>query len=253
MTASRYRLERLLARGRHAGVWLACDLQRREQVALKVARHGSLRREFDTLRALAGEHVVRARDSGMLPDGQDFFATDHVRAGALASATLPQDEVARALRGAALALAHVHRKGWVHRDIKPAHLLVQEGGNVMLCDFGSACRAGTRETNGEPSAIGTPRYAAPEQVEGAAATPAADVYSLGVCAFEWLAGRPPFQGQTLTELFSQHLRAPVPALPRETAPWQALIDALLAKEPARRPADGHAVLARLEPLTGAVA
>jgi serine/threonine protein kinase len=246
----------MLGRGRHAGLWLATDLQRREEVALKVAPRGSLREEFDTLRALAHDRVVKARDCGALADGRPFIAMDYLRGGDLARAAVAPGAVAKVLLGATLALAGIHAKGWVHRDVKPAHLLLRCDNDVVLCDAGSACRAGTRESVAARTVIGTPRYAAPEQIDGASASPAADVYSLGVCAYEMLAGRPPFGGETLTELFSQHVRAPVPRLPREAAHWQGFVEALLAKDPARRPADGAAVLetvlAHIAPLTGEV-
>jgi serine/threonine protein kinase len=236
----RYRCERVLGRGRHASLWLAMDMERREKVALKIAPRGSLQHEFDTLRAVGGEHVVKAHDCGVLPDGRPYIAMEQ-----LAPAKF-------ALHEAAVALAAVHRRGWVHRDIKPAHFLSRADGTFALCDFGSACRIGTRHDQVALSVIGTPRYAAPEQIEGAAASPAADVYSLGICLFEMLAGQPPFRGETLTEVFSQHVRAPVPRLPQASAHWQELVDALLAKDAAKRPADGDAVARQLSVLTGDV-
>jgi serine/threonine protein kinase len=234
----RYRFEHVLGRGRHASLWLATDMERREEVALKIAPRGSLQQEFDTLRAISGEHAVQAHDCGVLPDGRPFIAMEHLAPAAFD------------LHEAAAALAALHRRGWAHRDIKPAHFLSRAHGSFALCDFGSACRIGTRHEQSALSVIGTPRYAAPEQIEGAAASPAADVYSLGICMFEMLAGQPPFRGETLTEVFSQHVRAPVPRLPREAAHWQELVDALLAKDAAKRPADGGAVIARLSVLTG---
>jgi serine/threonine protein kinase len=244
----------VLGRGRHASLWLARDQESGRDVALKIAPRGSLQHEFDVLRALQGARVVNALDCGVLPDGRPFLAMEHVTGGDLAHARLHGDAVACALHATARALADVHRRGWVHRDLKPAHLLLRggDGDGIVLCDFGSACRAGTREERAQPCVTGTPRYAAPEQIEGRSASPSADVYSLGVCAFELLTGQPPFRGETLTELFSQHVRAPVPRLPRETAHWQELIDALLAKDAARRPADGQAVLQQFEQLTGEV-
>lgn len=244
----RYRLERELARGRNASVWLAADLQRGETVALKIAPSGSLQREFETLQALQHEHIVKVHDTGILPDARPFVAMERLHP---TQARLPLGLLARALYGAALALAHMHVKGQVHRDVKPAHLLWRGDGDVVLCDMGSACGTGMRERIAAPSVIGTPRYAAPEQTEGAAASPTADVYSLGVCAFEFITGQPPFRGETVTELFSQHLRAPVPRLSGQDAHWQAFVDALLAKDPARRPNDGAAVVAQLETLIGA--
>ena len=248
----RYRVERVLGRGRHASLWLAFDKGRGENVALKIAQRGCMRAEFDAQRSIADDRVVRAHDCGVLPDGRPFLAMEYVSGGDVMHARLSQDAIDDVITDAAAALAGVHRHGWVHRDIKPAHFLLRGEREVALCDFGSACRIGARPQHSAPSVIGTPRYAAPEQIEGAAATPAADVYSLGVCAFEWLAGHPPFKGETLTELFSQHVRAPVPRLPRETAHWQEFVDALLAKDAARRPPDGAAVCDRLVQLTGEV-
>lgn len=248
MNAPRFRIESALGRGRHASLWLAMDRERRERVALKIAPRGCFRREFDTHKAVEHGRVVKAHDCGVLSDGRPYLALEYLCRGNLAHARLPDGAADRVLHEAALALAGVHRRGWVHRDIKPAHLLLREDGSVALCDFGSACRAGAREDGATPSLIGTPRYAAPEQMEGDSASPAADVYSLGICAFELLAAKPPFPGETLTELFSQHVRAPVPRLAPDAAHWQPLVDALLAKDPARRPADGAAVLERLAAL-----
>lgn len=251
----RFRLHRVIGRGRHASLWLAFDEERREDVALKIAPRGSLQREFEALRAVACDNVVKAHDCGVLPDGRAFLAMAYVSDGDLVHARLQSDALEAALHSAARSLAAVHRRGWVHRDIKPAHLLLRgEDGedDIMLCDFGSACRVGAREQRTQPSVTGTPRYAAPEQIEGGIASPSADVYSLGVCAFELLTGQPPYRGETLTELFSQHVRAPIPRLPRHAAHWQDAIDALLAKDPARRPADGDAVLEQLALLTGEI-
>jgi serine/threonine protein kinase len=152
------------------------------------------------------------------------------------------------LRQAASGLAWLHRQGWVHRDVKPANLLLRANGSLALGDLGCAARTG--DMGGAPpgTMIGTPRYAAPEQTEGAPAQPAADVYALGACLFELLCGSPPYPGETSMELLGQHLLAPVPPLPLEHAPWQPLLDAMLAKDPALRLPDGAAVLAQLRPV-----
>jgi serine/threonine protein kinase len=96
--------------------------------------------------------------------------------------------------------------------------------------------------------VGTRSYGAPVNCAGAAAHPAADVYSLGACLHEMLAGKPAYPGTTPAELLGQHLLAPVPKLAGAHGAWQPLLDAMLAKDPQQRPADGAAVLARLQPM-----
>lgn len=250
MTAARYGLERVVGRGRHASVWLARDRERRTQVALKFAPAGSLAAEREALACVAHPHVVGAHASGTWTDGRDFIAMDYAPGCAAAlQGRLSPAAASRLLREAAAALAAVHAAGWVHRDVKPAHLLLRGDGSVALADFGSAVRIGAGGAS-HASAVGTPRYAAPEQTRGASAAPAADVYSLGIAVWEVLTGRPPFGGETLIEIYSQHLRARVPRLPDAWASWQELLDGMLAKDPDERPADGAALLERCMPVTG---
>ena len=150
------------------------------------------------------------------------------------------------LRQAAAALGRLHEQGWVHRDVKPANLLLRADGSLALADFGCARRRGTIDAQPPGSVAGTPRYAAPEQSQGAAAQPPADVYSLGAVWYEMLCGQPLFPGETLTELFCQHQLAPVPRLPAAHGAWQALLDAMLSKDPRGRPGDGNALLLELQ-------
>jgi serine/threonine protein kinase len=249
-----YRLERLLGRGRHGSVHLAVQPEQRRWVALKLAPSDhpstgalSLAEEFRALNALAHRHVVQAMDHGVA-DGQAFLAMEYAAGRSLAELSLPIGPV-RALSlftQAAAGLASLHRQGWVHRDIKPGNLLLRADGTLAIGDFGSAQRKGERSALPPGTVIGTPRYAAPEQSEGAATDPAADVYSLGACLYEMLSGKPLFPGETLTELLGQHLLAPVPRLAPEQAGWQTLLDAMLAKNPRERLPDGQAVLARLQ-------
>ncbi|HEY1639493.1 MAG TPA: protein kinase, partial [Streptosporangiaceae bacterium] len=133
--------------------------------------------------------------------------------------------------------------GLVHRDIKPANLLIGPGGVVKITDFGIARARDSAPLTGTGLLIGTPGYLAPERADGTPATPAADMYALGVVAYECLAGRPPFTGTPL-EVMQAHGSRPLPALPPGVpGDLAALIGHLTAREPAARPAS--AVVARL--------
>ncbi|MBA2674289.1 MAG: serine/threonine protein kinase, partial [Ramlibacter sp.] len=133
--------------------------------------------------------------------------------------------------------------------------LVAADGAPVLLDFGiataltpDAARALRLTLTGAGPGPLTAAYASPEQVRGGPVTTATDVYGLGLVLHEWLCGQPAHAGETTTELLCQHLLAPVPPLPARHAGWQPLLDAMLAKDAGRRPADGAAVLRQLKQL-----
>jgi eukaryotic-like serine/threonine-protein kinase len=148
------------------------------------------------------------------------------------------------LQGSLLGLAAAHRRGVVHRDYKPENVLVDGAGVSKLTDFGIAARSGD-----SPVAAGTLAYAPPEQFAGQAASPAADVYAATATFYECLTGRPPFGGGTAELLMRQHMTEPVPLEP-VPEPLRPLVEAGLAKDPARRPADGTALVAGLRTAAG---
>lgn len=251
-----YALAAVSGRGRGSVVYRARRGQG-PQVALKVARCAQLRqargepdfaREHGIAQAAVHPHVLRVHGHGVA-GAEAYLALELAEGGHLGQVPLPapDDQVLVWMLQAASALARLHGLGWVHRDLKPANLLLRTDGSLALADFGSACAVGEAPLAGQPICwAGTPRYAAPEQAQGAAAHPSADVYALGAVLFQLLTGEPPFPGATPTELLGQHLLAPVPRLPAPRMPWQPLIDTLLAKEPDRRPPDGQALFDRLQ-------
>jgi eukaryotic-like serine/threonine-protein kinase len=252
-TLSGHELEAVIGRGRRSVVYLARRGGEANSIALKVVPMvpGSRdatdpAREFATLAALAHPHVIRPIAHGTAGE-LAWLAMEYAAGGSLAreAGRLAPARVGSLLREAAGALASIHEQGWVHRDVKPANLLVRGDGTLALGDFGSARPSGSIPHGAPGTVIGTPRYAAPEQSEGATADTAADVYSLGACLHEMLTGRPPYPGETLTELLGQHLLAPVPRLPQEHAHWQPLLEAMLAKDPSQRPS-AQAVISRLQ-------
>jgi hypothetical protein len=143
------------------------------------------------------------------------------------------------LQGSLLGLAAAHRRGIVHRDYKPENVLVNGSGGSKLTDFGIAVRTGD-----SPYAAGTIAYAAPEQMGGGPATPAADVYAATATFYECLTGRPPFTGDTAERVMYQHLFEPVP-LEAVPEPLRPLVETGMAKEPERRPTDGTTFIAAL--------
>ena len=145
---------------------------------------------------------------------------------------------------AAAGLDAAHRSGLVHRDIKPANLLLTRAGLVKITDFGIAHAAGSAPVTRQGVLIGTPAYLAPERVAGHQATPASDLYSLGILAHECLTGTRPYEG-TPTEIALAHGQRELPPLPRHVPPAVAAFVAdLTAREPAARPASARVASAR---------
>ena len=144
--------------------------------------------------------------------------------------------------GAALAAAHA--AGIVHRDVKPGNVLVAPDGTVKITDFGVAWSAASVALTGTGQVIGTAHYLSPEQAQGGKATPASDVYALGAVAYECLAGRRMFDGESSVQIVLMQIRDQPDPLPADVPPdLRALVERALAKDPAQRFPDGAAFAA----------
>ena len=264
----RYSLERELGRGGMGIVYLAREVRLDRPVAIKLlppelAAHESLRerflREARTAARLSHPYIVPIHsvdDVGSFVfyvmayvDGETL--SDRVRA----RGPMPVNAVTRVMREVAWALAYAHAQGVVHRDVKPANIMLERGTErVLVMDFGIArtyrpiASLGVTESalgmTGPGEVMGTPEYMSPEQACGEVVDGRSDLYSLGVVGYFALTGTLPFTGSA-REVLAQHVSktpAPVATVARgATRPLAAAIDQLLAKEPAKRFATGEAV------------
>ncbi|MEW5852988.1 MAG: protein kinase [Myxococcota bacterium] len=248
-----YQLVRLLGTGGTGEVHEAVHAQTGRTVALKRLFPHVMRdevqvnrflREFRAASRVQHGHVVRVYDVGRV-DGVPFFTMElidgetlrrHVERGGLGVPRVAN--LAHLLAQVADALATLHAEGLAHRDIKPDNVLMRSPRDAVLCDFGLARGGDEATVTQKGELLGTWRYLAPEVIEGELAGPPADVYALGVMAFELCAGRPPFQGDDAVLLVA-HVETPAPHLrtvfPDVDPQLAQLVDRLLAKSPASRP------------------
>ncbi len=265
----RYRLESRIATGGMGEVWRATDTSLGRPVAVKVLKSEYAddplfrsRFEVEARHAASLHHpgvasvydvgqsaLLGAADGSAVPrpflvmelvDGQPLSAL--LRGGQPLDPAVVSDLMAQA----ADAIGAAHHAGIVHRDVKPANLLVTPERQVKITDFGIARASDGLGLTGTGQVMGTPQYLSPEQARGATATPASDVYALGVVAFECLAGHRPFDAESPVATALAHLNDPVPALPRSVpADLAAVVRRALSKDPAERYADGDAFAAAL--------
>jgi serine/threonine-protein kinase len=257
VVGGRYRLLDLVAVGGMGEVWRAQDDVLARTVAVKL-----LKREFsgdgDFLTRFRAEarhaaglthpHIAGVFDYGE-SDGAAYLVMELVP-GEPFSAELARDgrispeRVLSVVEQAAGGLGAAHAAGLVHRDVKPGNLLITPDGQVKITDFGIA-RAGDQvPLTATGQVMGTAQYLAPEQATGRGATPASDVYALGVVAYEALAGRRPFVADSPIALALAHVNDVPPPLPDDVPPAvRDLVVAAMSKNPAERPADGAALAA----------
>ncbi|HJR26097.1 MAG TPA: serine/threonine-protein kinase, partial [Acidimicrobiales bacterium] len=254
----RYELVRHVARGGMGDVYEAVDAVLQRSVAVKVFRSAGPadRARFDAevhvLAGLGHRGLVRVFDAGS--HGDDAYVVLELIDGPPLSKTLaergpiPAGEVTRLGAEVADALAYIHERGVVHRDVTPSNILCDPDGRPRLVDFGIARLLDGPRVTTTSLTVGTPSYMAPEQLEGSAVTPAADVYALGLVLLEALTGRRAFEG-TLQETAMARL-ASGPDVPGDLpGPWRSLLISMTSRSPAARPAAAE-VRDRLVALAG---
>ncbi|HEY2946960.1 MAG TPA: serine/threonine-protein kinase [Micromonosporaceae bacterium] len=257
--ADRYRLDDQVASGGMSDVWSATDILLKRRVAVKIilpallAEPGFAQRfesEARIMAALRHPGIVTVYDYGETagPGGEIAYLVMELVDGQPLSERLAVarrlavDETMSIIAQAADALDAAHAAGVVHRDVKPGNLLLHPDGTVTLVDFGVATRAGALALTAPNEVPGTALYMAPEQVSKQDATPAVDVYALGVVAYECLAGVPPFTGPHALAVAMRHVHEEPPPLPADVpAPARELVERAMAKDPGQRFPDAGAL------------
>jgi serine/threonine-protein kinase len=251
----RYRLDELIATGGMGQVWRATDELLGRLVAVKVVQgsgaeggtagesdfRARFRDEARNSAALSHPNIATVYDFG--DDAEHpYLVMELVEGQSLAQVVaergaLPPEEVRSIIAQAALALQVAHTAGVVHRDVKPANIMLTPAGLVKLTDFGIARVAAGSGLTRTGEVLGTPHYLSPEQAQGEAATASSDIYALGVVGHELLTGQRPFQGESLVATALAHVNQPAPELPESVPqPLRGALMATLAKDPADRPA-----------------
>jgi eukaryotic-like serine/threonine-protein kinase len=252
--AGRYRIEGRLGAGGMSTVFRATDSVLERSVAVKLlAEHlaedeafvARFRREALSAARLQHPNVVQVFDSGQDPEsGRHYIVMEYVDGPSCADLLREQkrlelDETVHIVRDACHGLDYAHRAGVVHRDVKPGNLLIAEEMNITkLADFGIAKAAEQTRITQVGSVLGTAAYLSPEQAHGEESGPPSDIYSLGVCAYQFLTGRLPHEYSSLTELALKQVQEPVQPItafrPEVPTELDQAIRLCLEREPGNR-------------------
>jgi serine/threonine protein kinase len=266
--SDRYQLQDPIGHGGMATIYRGRDMRMDRVVAIKVLRDvyntnpkfvTRFQREAKAASALQHPNIVRVYDYGQT-DGNYYIVMELVEGTDLrrylrSRGVLDTDRAIIIAHDVALGLGAAHRRGIVHRDVKPQNILVGRDGSIKLTDFGiamiqNAINAGRLTTTG--MTLGTVQYYPPEQAQGEIVSPAADVYALGIVMYEMLTGRPPFDGDSAVAVAMQHIQdAPIPPSqfnPSIPAALEEIILRCLEKVPKMRFRDGSQLARAFEML-----
>jgi serine/threonine-protein kinase PpkA len=259
MKITGYQIEREIGHGGMATVYQAVQTSLERPVALKVmapvlaadTTFGErFLKEAKTVASLTHPNILAIHDVGAVGP-YNYIAMEYVSGGDLKQRIkqgISAEHTLRVIKQVAAALDHAHHQGIIHRDIKPENILFREDETAVLTDFGIAksVDSNTQMTITGMS-IGTPRYMSPEQAQGKSGLDGrSDLYSLGVVLYESLTGKVPFDAETPVGIALKHVQAAVPELPDDLSRYQALIDNLMAKDPADRYAVGSELVKHID-------
>jgi serine/threonine-protein kinase len=263
----RYELHQLIAAGGMGQVWRGLDIALHRPVAVKVLRSeytgdptflARFRAEAQHAASLSHPNIAAVFDYGeeIAQDGtgetlaylvMELVAGEPLSTLVAREGPLETETTLSLLRQTAFGLGEAHRAGMVHRDVKPGNILVRPDGSVKITDFGIAWSARSVALTRTGQVIGTPQYLSPEQAEGRPATPASDVYALGLIGYECLTGHPAFEGDNAVTIALKQVRQEPEPLPGNLpAGVRGLIRRALLKDPGARLPDGAAFVAAID-------
>lgn len=251
----RYRLDRRLAQGGMGEVWKGFDIQLGRIVAIKALRTDTnnveaklrrLRAEAHNSANLAHPNIAALFDY-YEHDGIGFLIMEYVPSKSLADLyhkekTVEPTRLLPILIQTARGLFVAHSHGVIHRDVKPANIMVSDTGSVKITDFGVSYSSDQEQITQDGMVVGTAQYISPEQAQGEQATAQSDIYSLGIVAYEGLCGHRPFTGATPVDIAAAHVNDPVPPLPDSVdIQLRQFVMSMLSKNPKDRPKDALVV------------
>jgi len=260
VTIRGHRCVRELASGGTSMVYLAESERAGDMVVLKVlrespesgerhAQYARFLREYELISAIRHPNVVRIFDLGIADDhayiAMEYFPRGDLRARIAEG--ISREQALGMLAQMASALQTVHEVGVLHRDLKPGNIMLRADDSIAIIDFGLARQeVADIEMTATGEIFGTPYYMSPEQGHGKPLDARSDLYSLGVVFYEMLTGKKPYLDTTPMSVIYLHANAPLPMLEGDLRACQPLLERLLAKDPAHRPASARALLADIE-------
>jgi serine/threonine protein kinase len=251
--------------GKHCQVWEGLDTKARKKVAVKLivpamandaGQRKLLEHELKVAQSLDHPTIIkidRLTEEGGLPHlVMEYFPAPNLKKQVAAGVEPLVPRLQRIVTETALALDHMHARGWVHRDVKPDNILAAEDGQVKLIDLAIAAKSSGflgKLLGSKTPAQGSPSYMSPEQIRGEPLDARSDIYSFGCVIFELIAGRPPYTGSDTNDLLNKHVSAVVPAVDAfnklATTAAAKQLRQMLAKKPGDRPASMKEVLQQL--------
>lgn len=265
LLGDRYQLSWIIGRGGMSTVWLAWDKDEERDVAVKILKpeytendefRNRFRNEAEASEEFRSDNVVATYDYGEVRDDNGamfcFIIMEYVRGESLADVlsregSLPESLALDVTTQVARGLQTIHEAGLVHRDIKPGNLLITPQGVVKITDFGIAKAAAAVPLTRTGMVVGTAQYVSPEQAQGQSVHAASDIYSLGVVAYEMVAGHRPFSGDSTVSVAIKHISEAPPALSDSiSGPMRELIGICLRKDPQARYENGGELAAATE-------